>query len=85
MSQAKVLNTATYQGPRKLCLGGGSKAPPPPCAIPSGCCFFTGTVPRSSLRMLRQVAAFCRPLRPVLLLVSFPRSRSPVVGVPGLC
>ena len=42
-------------------------------------------VPRSSLRMLRRVAAFCRPLRPVLLLVSFPRSRSPVVGVPGLC
>ena len=35
--------------------------------------------------MLRRVAAFCRPLRPVLLLVSFPRSRSPVVGVPGLC
>ena len=28
--------------------------------------------------MLRRVAAFCRPLRPVLLLVSFPRSRSPV-------
>ena len=59
--------------------------PPPPCDIPSGCCFFTGpwTVTRSSLRMLRRVAAFCRPLRPVLLLVSFPRSRSPVVGVPG--
>ena len=35
--------------------------------------------------MLRRVAAFCRPLWPVLLLVSFPRSRSPVVGVPGLC
>ena len=35
--------------------------------------------------MLRRVAAFCRPLRPVLLLVSCPRSRSPVVGVPGLC
>ena len=35
--------------------------------------------------MLRRVAAFCRPLRPVLPLVSFPRSRSPVVGVPGLC
>ena len=35
--------------------------------------------------MLRRVAAFCRPLRPVLLLVSFPRSRSPAVGVPGLC
>ena len=33
--------------------------------------------------MLRRVAAFCRPLRPVLLLVSFPRSRSPVFGVPG--
>ena len=35
--------------------------------------------------MLRRVAAFCRPLRPVLLLVSFPRSQSPVVAVPGLC
>ena len=59
----------------------------PLCNIPSGCCFFTGpwTVTRSSLRMLRWVAAFCRPLRPLLLLVSFPRSRSPVVGVPGLC
>ena len=35
--------------------------------------------------MLRRVAAFCRPLRPVLPLVSFARSRSPVAGVPGLC
>ena len=43
------------------------------------------TVTRSSLRMLRPVAAFCRPLQPVLLLVSFPRSRRPVVGVLGLC
>ena len=60
---------------------------PPPCAMPSGCCSFTGpwTVTRSSLRMLRRVAAFCRPLRPVLSLVSLPRSRSPVVSVPGLC
>ena len=59
----------------------------PLCDIPSGCCSFTGpwTVTRSSLRMLRRVATFCRPLRPVLLLVSFPRSRSPVVGVLGLC
>ena len=76
--------------------GGGAKAglrlkkgvhPPPLCDIPSGCCFFTGpwTVSRCSLHMLRRVAAFCRPLRPVLLLVSFPRSRSPVVGVLGLC
>ena len=49
--------------------------PPPPCDIPSGCCSFTGpwTVTRSSLRMLCRVAAFCRPLRPVLPLVSFPR------------
>ena len=59
----------------------------PLCGIPSGCCSFTGpwTVTRSSLRMLRRVAAFCRPLRPVLLLVSFPRSWSPVVGVLELC
>ena len=59
----------------------------PLCDIPSGCCSFTGpwTVTRSSLRMLRRVAAFCRPLRPVLLLVSFPHPRSPVVGVLGLC
>ena len=44
---------------------------PPLCDIPSGCCSFTGpwTVTRSSLRMLRRVAAFCRPLRPVLLPV----------------
>ena len=64
-----------------------SPAPPSLCDIPSGCCSFAGpwTVTRSSLRMLRRVAAFCRPLRPVLLVVSFPRSRSPVVGVPGLC
>ena len=61
--------------------------PRPPCDIPSGCCSFTGpwTVTRSSLRMLRRVAAFCRPLRPVLVLVSFPRSRSPEVGALGLC
>ena len=59
----------------------------PPCDIPSGCWFVTGpwTVTRSSLRMLRRGAAFCRPLLPVLLLVLFPRSRSPVVGVLGLC
>ena len=65
----------------------GVAPPPPVCDIPSGCCSFTGpwTVTRSSLRMLRRVAAFCRPLRLVLLLVSFPRSRSPVVGVLGLC
>ena len=54
----------------------------PLCDIPSGCCFFTEpwTVTRSSLRILRRIAAFCRPLRPVLLLVSFPRWWSPVVG-----
>ena len=59
----------------------------PLCDIPSGCCSFTGpwTVTHSSLCMLRRVATFCLPLRPVLLLVSFPRSRSPVVGVLGLC
>ena len=68
-------------------LRGGGGVRPPLCDIPSGCCSFMGpwTVTRSSLRMLHRVAAFCRPLRPVLLLGSFPRSRSPVVGVPGLC
>ena len=52
---------------------------PPLCDIPLGCCVFTGswTVTRSSLRMLRPVAAFCRLLRPVLLLVLFPPSWSP--------
>ena len=65
---------------------GGSPRSTPLCDIPSGCRSFTGpwTVTRSSLRMLRRVAAFCRPLRLVLLLVLFPRSRSPVVGVLGL-
>ena len=71
----------------RLCARRLCPPPPPLCDIPSGCCFFTGpwTVTPSSLRMLRRVAAFCWPLRPVLLLVSFPRSRSPVVGVLGLC
>ena len=60
--------------------------PPPLYDSPSGCRFFTGpwTVTRSSLRMLRRVAAFCRPLQPVLLLVSFPRLQRPVVGVLGV-
>ena len=61
-------------------------SPPPPCDSPSGCCFFAGpwTVARSSLRMLCRVAAFCRPLRLVLPLVSFPRSRSPSFAPPNL-
>ena len=80
-------NTGPHRGWGRLATGegeggGGARAPsPPPCDIPSGCCSFTGpwTVTRSSLRMLRRVAAFCRPLRPVLLPVSVLRSRSPVV------
>ena len=42
---------------------------------PSGCSFLTGpwTVTRSSLRVLRRVAAFCRPLRHVCLVASLPR------------
>ena len=81
-----------HTGVRARALARPTRAPwptpyAPLCDIPSGCCSFTApwTVTRSSLRMLRRVAAFCRPLRPVLLLVSFPRSRSPVVGVLGLC
>ena len=54
----------------------------PRCDV--GCWFFTGlwTVTRSSLRMLRRVAALIQRLRPEPLLVSFPRSRSPGAGVP---
>ena len=44
-----------------------------------------GQSPVLPLRMLCRATAFCRPLRPVLLLASFLRSRSPVVGVLGLC
>ena len=59
--------------------GGAWALPPDPlCDIPSGC-LFAGpwTATRSSLRMLRRVAAFCWPLRPVLLLVSFPSTPHP--------
>ena len=81
---ARPCDALAHIAPEAQCQ---APTPPPPCNSPSGCCFFTGpwTVARSSLRMLRRVAAFCRPLPPVLLPVSFPRSRSPVVGVPGLC
>ena len=53
--------------------------PCPLCDIPSGCYSFTRpwTVTRSSLRMLRRVAAFCRPVGWC--------SCCPVVGVLGLC
>ena len=84
-----MYSSGLERGMRRPCLHVRLQPSPPPalCDMPSGCCFFRGpwTVTRSSLRMLRWVAAFCRPLRPVLLLVLFPRSRSPVVGVPGLC
>ena len=84
----KILTQNVAEGKSRLNKRPLCGTPPLPlCHMPSGCCLFTGpwTVTRSSLRMLRRVAAFCRPLRPVLPLVSFPRSRSPVVGVPGLC
>ena len=89
-SAARVQATAGPQGGRH---GRPVSQPPPfrraspPCDMPSGCCFLTGpwTVTRSSLRTLRWVAVFCRQLQPVLLPVSCPRSRRPVVGVPGLC
>ena len=52
------------------------------CDMPSGCCFLMGpwTVTRSLLRPLRRVAAFCRPVRPVLPLVSFPRPSPPCLS-----
>ena len=70
--------------PEPRALGWARPMLAPLCDIPSGCCFFTEPwkVTHSSLRMLRQVAASCRPLR--LLLESFPHSQSPVVGVLGL-
>ena len=80
-------STMQFRGPKFLLSCAVYRPLPlaPMCDIPSGCCFFTRPWTRSSLRMLRRVAAFCRPLRPVLPLVSFPRSRSPAVGVLGLC
>ena len=83
----RTASRAASEVPSLLLHPWGGEVPIPLCDIPSGCCSFTGpwTVTRSSLRMLRRVATFCRPLWPVLLLVSFPRSRSPVVGVLGLC
>ena len=62
--------------------------PPPPCDIPSGCCSFTGpwTVTRSSLRMLRRVAAFCQPgLCWMWHGVPFACQRRPVVSLLRLC
>ena len=56
--------------------------------ILSGCGFVTGPWTVSSLRMLRRVATFCRPLRPMVLLVSFP-SAGPsswrIGGCAGCC
>ena len=82
-----LLNRAGVKLPLPVSLTLLPPCPSPLCDIPSGCCSFTGpwTFTCSSLRMLRRVAAFCRPLQPVLLLVLFPRPRSPVVGVLGLC
>ena len=58
-----------WVGGKKVCGGGPFQphTPPPLCDIPSGCCSFTGpwTVTRSSLRVLRRVAAFCPPPPPV--------------------
>ena len=51
-----------------------------------GCVLFILVVPSQfPLKVGTSRLGSCRPLRPVLLLVSFPRSRSPVVGVLGLC
>ena len=44
----------------------------------------TGPPPQIIREWSSTVNAFCRPLQPVFLLVSFPRSRSPVVGVLGV-
>ena len=68
--------------------GGLLRENPPSAAPPSPTCgptAITHAGPRRQLPGSRRAAASCRPLRPVLLLVSFPRSQSPVVGVLGLC
>ena len=58
----------------------------PPClTFRRGVVSLRGPGQSPVLPFTASVAAFCRPLRPVLLLVSFLRSRSPVVGVLGLC
>ena len=69
---------------RPTCDGGGGaerrrRGHPPPCVtFRPVVVSLRGpwTVTRSSLRMLRRVAAFCRPLRPVLLLVPPPPKKS---------
>ena len=89
-ASANVLRVTKRTPPAPYCQGAvlypGMHWERGACDIPSGCCFFMGpwTVTRSSLRVLRRVAAFCRPLRPVFLVVSFPRSRSAAVRVPGV-
>ena len=57
-----------------------------PCVTFVGLLFLHGpwTVTDSSLRVLRRAAAFCRPLRPVFLLVSLLRWRIPGIGVLGV-
>ena len=91
------LSTAGGGGGGRVLQGPHGRTPPPPThrkglKLTGPCVTFCRAVvslrgPGQSpvLRMLRRVAAFCRPLRPVLLLVSFPRSRGPAVGVLGLC
>ena len=69
---------------RRSCGGTGNRRLPTLCDIPSGCCTGPWTATQSSLRVLRRAAAFCRPLRPVFRLVSFPRQQSPAVGTPGV-
>ena len=62
--------------------GGGGGAAPPTVGLRFLYGPLTGT--RPSLRMLRPVAAFCRPLWPVYV-APFSCQRGPVVGALGLC
>ena len=66
--------------PAEGCIGRGAGTPRVTCRRVAVSLRGPGQSPVPSLRMLRRVAAFQRPLRPVFLLVPLPRLRGPVVG-----
>ena len=71
--------------PGGLEIPGDGTEPPPPLRHSVGFLFLYRALDSHPLfPSLRWVAVFCRPLRPVFLLVSLSQQRSPVVGILGL-